>query len=317
MSGTNSWTGTNTYNSNLPTSTITATSGNQLSNFTSLNYYMGQNISNLLAGINVWTNQNSFSNYAPTTAITATTTTQICNVTATNALIATGLTNFSTTANAWTGNTNTYNSHLPTSTVMAVNLTDMMTLQSTRADLLNGYNKSIRVLDDFYEGFTNNPWAWGNSGSGTTSVVTGIQNHSGIIRLGVGSGQNCGIAPSLASNIFFWANVQQLEFVFRMAIGTDASCTIQLGMVTSYTVFTNSVLWEFTTPAPGYYQAFLTVQLNLQLSIYQLVQLRHMLVIGYMPVLHKHQTVLIFSCMILLQVIKIHIHILVEQLVEP
>jgi hypothetical protein len=81
LSGANAWTGnTNTFNSFLPTSTISATAGNQLTN---KNYVDGA-ISALGAGklatANAWTgNTNTFNSFLPTSTISATTGNQLTN----------------------------------------------------------------------------------------------------------------------------------------------------------------------------------------------------------------------------------------------
>jgi hypothetical protein len=60
LSGTNTWTGTNTFNTNLPTSTLTPTLGIQLITkaFADATYTTSGNI---LGANNTWTGTNTFS----------------------------------------------------------------------------------------------------------------------------------------------------------------------------------------------------------------------------------------------------------------
>jgi hypothetical protein len=79
--------------------------------------------SSLLASSNAWTgNTNTFNSFLPTSTISATTANELCNKTYTDNAITTAISGISgyaslTGANAFTGNTNTFNSFLPTSTL--------------------------------------------------------------------------------------------------------------------------------------------------------------------------------------------------------
>ena len=71
----NTWTGTNTFNTSLPTSSITPSSGTQLTTKT----YVDTAISgaSILGTNNTWTGTNTFNTSLPTSTITPTTTTQL------------------------------------------------------------------------------------------------------------------------------------------------------------------------------------------------------------------------------------------------
>ena len=104
LAGTNTWTGTNAFNTNLPTSTLTPTTATEL---VTKAY---ADLSARLAGTNTWTGTNAFNTNLPTSTLTPTTTTQL--VTKAYADLKGTL----AAANAWTS-TNTFNSNLPTSTL--------------------------------------------------------------------------------------------------------------------------------------------------------------------------------------------------------
>ena len=62
LAGTNVWTGTNSFNVNLPTSTQTPTTSTQLTTKTYVDSAITTGSSGLLASKNVWTNENDFTN---------------------------------------------------------------------------------------------------------------------------------------------------------------------------------------------------------------------------------------------------------------
>ena len=81
LSGNNVFTGNNTYNTNLPTSTISATSGNQLVNLTTLNSEIttaGTSYAKL-ATANAFTSTNTFNSFLPTSTILASSNSFILN----------------------------------------------------------------------------------------------------------------------------------------------------------------------------------------------------------------------------------------------
>lgn len=116
LTNNNIWTGTNTFNTYLPTSTISANSNNQLVNFTTLNSQGFTTLPIIQANANVWTNTNMFNNFLPTSTISATTANQLVNYTTLTSQGFTTLPLVQANNNSWTG-TNTFNNYLPTSTM--------------------------------------------------------------------------------------------------------------------------------------------------------------------------------------------------------
>jgi hypothetical protein len=102
----------------LPTSTITASSANELVNFTCLNAQLFVKPS----FNNVWTGTNSFNSFLPTSTITASSANELVNFTCLNAQ------SFVKPSfnNVWTG-TNSFNSFLPTSTLTPSSGTQLIT----------------------------------------------------------------------------------------------------------------------------------------------------------------------------------------------
>ena len=81
LSGNNVFTGNNTYNTNLPTSTISAISGNQLVNLTTLNSEIttaGTSYAKL-ATANAFTSTNTFNSFLPTSTILASSANEFTN----------------------------------------------------------------------------------------------------------------------------------------------------------------------------------------------------------------------------------------------
>jgi len=83
LSGNNVFTGNNTYNTNLPTSTISATTANELVNLTTLNSAIttAETAYAKLGSANAFTSTNTFNSFLPTSTISATTANQLTNKT--------------------------------------------------------------------------------------------------------------------------------------------------------------------------------------------------------------------------------------------
>ena len=122
LSGTNVFTGTNAYNTNLPTSTLTPTTSTQLTTKAYVDSISGGGIT--LAGTNAFTGTNTFNTNLPTSTVTPTTATQLTTKTYVDTQMM-GVPYLSTT-NAFTG-TNTFNTNLPTSTVTPTTATQLTT----------------------------------------------------------------------------------------------------------------------------------------------------------------------------------------------
>ena len=110
LGGANVWTGTNAFNTNLPTSTLTPSTGTELTTKT----YVDSAITSgsILGTANAFTNTNTFNSFLPTSTVTPTTGTELTTKTYVDSVSGSIL----GTANAFT-NTNTFDSFLPTSTV--------------------------------------------------------------------------------------------------------------------------------------------------------------------------------------------------------
>ena len=91
LSGTNVFTGNNSYNTNLPTSTISATTANELVNKTTLDAAITTASSAYakLASGNAFTSTNTFNSFLPTSTISATTSNELVNKTTLDAAITT------------------------------------------------------------------------------------------------------------------------------------------------------------------------------------------------------------------------------------
>jgi len=122
LSGTNAWTGTNSFNTNLPTSTQSVTSSTQLTTKS----YVDTAISGIstvsLSGTNAWTGTNSFNTNLPTSTQSVTSASQLT----TKSYVDTKAALLAAATNAFLGNCS-FNSYLPTSTVTPAGATDLIT----------------------------------------------------------------------------------------------------------------------------------------------------------------------------------------------
>ena len=232
----NTWTGTNKFDTNLPTSTLTPSSAQQLTTKS----YVDLKVSGLLGSANIWTNTNTFNTNLPTSTATPTTGTQLT----TKTYVDGKTTSLLSGANAWTG-TNTFDTNLPTSTLSATSGNQMLTLQSFREQQFYRWNKYNSIVDDFLKGLTSTALEWTSTGSGGGNAITSIAKHLGIWQIGVGNVQNEGLVPTLATNVFFWGDVKIVEFVWRFT--GDATCFFEFGMTKAYADQTESVSINYNT----------------------------------------------------------------------
>jgi hypothetical protein len=129
----NAWTGTNTFNTNLPTSTQTPSTSTQLTPKNYVDSAITTGSSNLLAGTNAWTGTNTFNTNLPTSTLTPTTGNMLCNKTYVDSVSGGGVS--LSGSNVWTG-TNTFNTNLPTSTLTPT--TGNMLCNKTYVDSVSG-----------------------------------------------------------------------------------------------------------------------------------------------------------------------------------
>jgi hypothetical protein len=122
INGSLSVSGATTFNTNLPTSTITPTTSTQL---TTKAYVDGVSAGLLsLSGTNAWTGTNSFNTNLPTSTSTPSSSTQLTTKAYVDSVSASSLSLSGT--NAWTG-TNSFNTNLPTSTSTPSSSTQLTT----------------------------------------------------------------------------------------------------------------------------------------------------------------------------------------------
>ena len=114
----NVWAGTNTFNTFLPTSTLTPTTSNQLITKTYADGKFGA-----LASANAWTSTNTFNTSLPTSTLTPTTSNQLITKAYADANYGSSVLSAN---NTWTG-TNAYNTSLPTSTLTPTTSTQLIT----------------------------------------------------------------------------------------------------------------------------------------------------------------------------------------------
>ena len=111
LAQTNAWTALNTYNTVIPTTTISATTANQFCNKTYTDTADTTTITNLRAGANTWTGINTYNtsvnvfNVLPTSSVNATTTQQLTNKSTVDSLITTNNTLLFGSNNSWNGTT--------------------------------------------------------------------------------------------------------------------------------------------------------------------------------------------------------------------
>jgi len=120
LAGTNAFTGNNSFNQNLPTSTLTPTTSTQLTTKAYVDSVSGVT----LAGTNAFTGNNSFNQNLPTSTQSPTTSTQLTTKAYVDSVAGGGVTLAGT--NAFTGN-NSFNSNLPTSTQTPTTSTQLTT----------------------------------------------------------------------------------------------------------------------------------------------------------------------------------------------
>jgi len=110
LAGVNGWSGENTFNFALPTSTQTPTIATELTTKTYVDSVSG---TSLLSSANTWTNTNTFNSFLPTSTLTPTTSTQLTTKAYVDSV---GGSSLLSSSNVWTGS-NTFNTILPTTSL--------------------------------------------------------------------------------------------------------------------------------------------------------------------------------------------------------
>jgi len=137
-------TGTATFNSSLPTSTQTPSSGSQLTTKTYVDSAVSTSTSNLLAANNTWTGTNTFNTSLPTSTQTPSSGSQLTTKTYVDSAVSTSTSNLLAANNTWTG-TNTFSQLLTANS--SLNVTGNMTLS-------NNINLNTGTNINYYDGST-------------------------------------------------------------------------------------------------------------------------------------------------------------------
>ena len=170
QSNNNTFTGTNTFNTSLPTSTLTPTTSTQLT--TKAYTDTKTTLTEVQANNNTWTGTNTFNTSLPTSTLTPSTSTQL--VTKAYADTKTTLTEVQANNNVWTG-TNTFNTSLPTSTLTPTNSTQLVT---------KAYADTKTTLSEIQA--NNNSWTGSNSYAQgiSTGGYTSFYNSNLVVNAG-------------------------------------------------------------------------------------------------------------------------------------
>jgi serine acetyltransferase len=138
LGGTNAFTGTNTFNTNLPTSTLTPTTSTQLITkaYADATYHPIGSYATL-AGTNTWTGTNTFNTNLPTSTLTPTTSTQLITK-------AYGDTTYPQLAIANTfANINTFTNQVNINNTFVVNTTGSATFYNTSNPLIGVFTVNL------------------------------------------------------------------------------------------------------------------------------------------------------------------------------
>jgi len=193
----NVWTGTNTFDTNLPTSTITPSSSTQLVTKTYVDTQVNTktSLSSVQSNNNTWTGTNVFNTSLPTSTVTPSSSTQLVTKTYVDTQVATKTTISGVTSNnnTWTG-TNAFNTSLPTSSLTPSAPSQLVT--KTYADSLttnllantntwsgtsNTFNLALNArLIDSDDGTLNNN-LYSQTTTGTTTICN---NQTGNLVIG-------------------------------------------------------------------------------------------------------------------------------------
>ena len=241
-----------TFNTALPTSTLTPSTSTQLTTKAYVDSVSGGGVS--LAGTNVWTGTNTFNTNLPTSTLTPSTSSQLTTKTYVDTAITTGTSNLLAGTNVWTG-TNTFNTNLPTSTLTPSTSTQLTTktyVDSAITTAGSGYvtlsgtqsitgEKTLSNANTFITGNTVTDSVQSSAVGATqniaTTQTTGVLNigtlgaRSGTININTGGTSSANVNISTASTSSS-----------TVAIGS-ATTLVSVGGVTT---FTNTTPASFT-----------------------------------------------------------------------
>ena len=145
--------GTTTFSTNLPTCSITATTANQLVNYTTLTTQGYITSSSILSASNAWTGFNSFNTNLPTTTKTTFNSNEFVSKAYVDSMPVHGILS---ATNAWTG-FNSFNTNLPTTTKTTFNSNEFVSKAYVDGMPVHGILNSTNAWTGFNSFNTNLP----------------------------------------------------------------------------------------------------------------------------------------------------------------
>jgi len=150
------------------------------------------------------------------------------------------------TSNAFTGNTNTFNSYLPTSTITATtdyqftNLSTVNSLIAARPIPTDYYtpDSTRYIYDDFNDGL-NEPtigWRWSIGGDNPNiNIRPNTINHYGVFRLTIAGNEHKYLIPTALEDVgFHYSSINEFNWIFHPIFG-DTSIEVVGGWVSGTT----------------------------------------------------------------------------------
>jgi hypothetical protein len=186
----NTWTGTNAFNTSLPTSTITPSSSTQLVTKTYVDTQVNTktSLSSVQSNNNTWTGTNAFNTSLPTSTITPSSSTQLVTKTYADSLT----TNLLANTNTWSGTSNTFNLALNARLIDSENgtLNNNLYSQTTTGTttICNNQTGNLvigKIVSEMYIGNQSTETIGIASGLAATAQVNiGQSNGSNIVNIG-------------------------------------------------------------------------------------------------------------------------------------
>jgi len=217
----------------IPNCAITATSANQLVNYTTLNSQGFTTLPIIQANANAWTNTNTFNSFLPTSTITATSANQLVNYTTLTGQSYTTLALVQSNANIWT-NTNTFNTTLPTSTITATSANQLVNYTT-----LTGQSYTTLAL------VQSNANIWTNTNTFNTTLPTSTitaTSANQLVNYTTLTGQSYTTLPLVQSNANIWTNTN----TFNTTLPTSTITATTANQLVNYTTLTGQ---SYTTLA--------------------------------------------------------------------
>jgi hypothetical protein len=200
QSNNNTWTGTNAFNTSLPTSTLTPITATQLTtkDYVDTQVATKATLADIQGNNNTWTGTNAFNTSLPTSTLNPSSSTQLTTKSYVDGQVSskTTLSEIQGNNNTWTG-TNAFNSYLPTSSLTPTTSTQLVTknyvdTENALYGRLAGTNTWTGTSNTFVNEIdcrtidTNAPTSNNNIFSSTTSGNTFVlhnDSHSGNLTI--------------------------------------------------------------------------------------------------------------------------------------